>query len=141
MSKYKLIEDLGLQVFKAKTQPQVVSGNPFLQIQPQYKNCVSADDLLKVLESGVRVKGNKMRKDNFPDNWAFDSKFEDNTTTHTALLIGLKPIEKPEPVSMKEIDKALNEDASIHLSQSKVLENWRDLLVKIKKNGIKNDPN
>lgn len=124
MSKYKLIEELGISVI---TFHQT-------KISPDGITYAFADDLLKVLESGVRVYGELSDWSNKPTNVGVGIY---EKMTHSGLLINYKPIEKPEPVTKEEIDRALNEDASIHLSQTKVLENWRDLLVKIQKNGIK----
>lgn len=122
MKQYPLIEGLKLEIIKA---------HKITDCALPEDGIILASDLEKLLSEGVKVKGNKMKKDNFPDNWAFDSKFEDDTTTHTALLINLKPIEKPKPVSKEELLKTLK-DPMFRDNTSK----WNELISRIESQGV-----
>jgi hypothetical protein len=99
MDKYAKIKELGLEVVNVFEQGKLLKDS----------HLVYADSLLSVLDKGVEVNGCLGKKQGISDNWAFDSKYDDETTTHTGLVINLKPLAKPEPVSKEEIVELLKD--------------------------------
>ena len=92
----------------------------------EHKYYVSADKLREVLDKGVEVRG-WFDGDKHPLFGTRGSNFE----SHSALLINLKPLAKPEPVSKEEVIKALKE-----MSHKRDKET-SDLIERINKVGLK----
>jgi hypothetical protein len=106
--KYEMIKGLGLEIKVA-----IDLDDKFHQ-----ESFVRARDLEALLAKGVRVKGNKMSTmDKGPNNWAFDSHYECDQTTHTGIVIGLAEIPKLEPVSQKEIIEKLEDVVALLMTK------------------------
>ena len=81
MSKYPLTEGLGLFVQTGSLVIHGGSGGP--------KDYIRADDLERLLEKGARIIGHKSEY-----GWVWGEPHSRAKNTHTALLIGIKPIQK-----------------------------------------------
>lgn len=115
MSKYKNIEALGLVIL---TGELFGAGNP-------NENYVKAADLEALLEKGVRMYGYKMEAHrNFSATKTPDDEVQ-------GLLIDIKPIPKPKPVTKAEIDNYL-----FYASRGCATDNILDFLKRIRDAGV-----
>jgi hypothetical protein len=94
MSSYPKCRDLGLEIeyHPDRTVPHMYAETGFIK----------ASEVEKLLGEGVEVTGNKMSSKS-PNNWAWDSEYTCDQSTHTGLVINIKPIEKPKPVTKAQI--------------------------------------
>jgi len=90
MKQYPLIEDCGLEV-----ETYYAGGKDVIYY-------VKAAPLQKLLSEGVKVNGGitSYNSDKPKDNWGFDSHYKDDTSTHTGLVINIKPIQKEVPITI-----------------------------------------
>ena len=125
MTKYKNIEKYMPElkvVLEYKLEHGLVLSDHKQTIVRDY---ISADDLEALLAKGVEVYGDEVKD-------IFEHKYRnDNTTTHSGLLIGYKPIESQEPVSRNEIKEYF--DKHIDISGA------AKILKRILENGVSND--
>ena len=99
---YKRINELGLKVVEAFAYQTSITaetgqGTGVCSSTMYADHYVRASDLEALLEKGVEVRSYSAQTHWFP------STFITNTDSHTALLINIKPIEKPNPISIKEL--------------------------------------
>jgi hypothetical protein len=112
MKKYPLIESLDLEVKHA----------PISRL-----NFVDADQLENILSEGVKVYGDESES-------AVWDKFNGEFDTHTALLINIKPTEKP--VTKKEIIEKLEDLLTLNQPVGKFREDTERLIKRIESQGV-----
>lgn len=122
MKKYPLIEEFGLKVESARFDFDKCS---------RYDEAVSADCLEKLLSQGIKVQTKVFEFGNNKEFCKFYSGNQINHPTHTALVLNIKPIEKPKPVSKEELLKTLK-DPMFRDNTSK----WNELISRIESQGI-----
>lgn len=130
--KYPLIQKYmsELKVFSSVTD----KNNDLYTIQ-LHQDCILASDLEAVLAKGQILHGCKRNKQG-KDNWAWDNNYTDDTTTHTCLAIGIKPIKSQEPVNIKELLEAVY---GVLVLKGQGYDYLEKIAKRIEKNGIKND--
>jgi len=117
-TKYPMIESLGLNVVMARVAYKTGSYDDVC--------CVSANDLEALLAKGVAA-----------NSWGLREHWQTGTTanrTHTGLIINIKEMEQPRPVTKEELLKAY-----IHLVDGCHGSFYKDLATRALKDGVSND--
>ncbi len=113
--KYQILKDMGLDV----------TNKEHGYFQPHW---VNADDLLKLINGAAKVQG-------MFNSAAIDfSNIESEEHTHTALLINIKPIERPKPLTKTELISWFKK--SRVLTRGELDDETRLILERIESSGI-----
>ena len=132
---YKRINELGLKVVEALAYQTSITaetgqGTGVCNFRPHTDHYVSAADLEALLEKAVEVAGVCQTGVDEPQLITFSN--HRSSATHTALLINIKPIEKPKvPVSKSELINTLSYCAQ-------TLE-MRNLISRIEQSGVSDE--